>query len=228
MVLTVFIAFVILFLGIDAFVQYKRRRKIATQQEEYKSGNLYGKKPEAVPAGVYFDRSHTWAVLCSNGSARIGINDFFTHITGKLTGIKMKNPGEEIKKNEEFLSVVQNGKQLSLKAPVSGVIISVNNALVENALIINTSPYTEGWIYEIEPAKWEREVQFMFKAEKLGEWLRQEVLRLREFFELLQKKNESGYARIVLQDGGDLREGILTDFKSEIWEDFQTHFIDRV
>ena len=30
----------------------------------------------------------------------------------------------------------------------------------------------------------------------------------------------------VLQDGGEIRDGILEDFGPEIWEDFQAHFID--
>jgi hypothetical protein len=31
---------------------------------------------------------------------------------------------------------------------------------------------------------------------------------------------------VVLQDGGELRDGVLTDKAPEVWEEFQTKFID--
>jgi hypothetical protein len=30
----------------------------------------------------------------------------------------------------------------------------------------------------------------------------------------------------MLQEGGELRDGILADLGPEVWEDFQTNFID--
>jgi len=44
----------------------------------------------------------------------------------------------------------------------------------------------------------------------------------------MQKTNETKYANIVLQDGGKIKGGILMDFRSEVWEDFQTNFIDKL
>ena len=48
---------------------------------------------------------------------------FFSILTGPITRIKMKNAGEKVKKGEHILSIIQNGKQLNLYAPVSGTII---------------------------------------------------------------------------------------------------------
>ena len=55
---------------------------------------------------------------------RIGIDDFIQHITGPLTKVKMKNPGEKVKKGEPILSIIQNGKLLNINSPVSGTIIA--------------------------------------------------------------------------------------------------------
>ncbi len=34
------------------------------------------------------------------------------------------------------------------------------------------------------------------------------------------------YARVILQDGGEIRDGVLSEMGPEVWEDFQTKFID--
>ena len=58
-----------------------------------------------------------------NGIVKVGIDDFLQHITGPITRIKMKNEGDKVKKGEQILSLIQNGKQLNIYAPVSGTII---------------------------------------------------------------------------------------------------------
>jgi glycine cleavage system H lipoate-binding protein/ABC-type phosphate transport system substrate-binding protein len=186
----------------------------------------FNEKSVTVPRGLYFDKSHTWAFMEIDGNVRIGIDDFLQHITGPVSRIKMKAPGEMIKKGEKFFSVIQNGKQLSLHSPISGRIREQNEILANNTSAINTSPYSEGWVYLVEPANWIRETQFMIMAERYAEWLKYEFTRLKDFFAASLKVNSAEYAHVVLQDGGDIKDHILSDFGPEVWEDFQTNFID--
>jgi len=98
--------------------------------------------------------------------------------------------------------------------------------LVKNTSALNASPYYYGWVYLIEPSNWRRETQFMFMAERYAEWLKYEFIRVKDFFAAsLQAKNLE-YSHVVLQDGGDLVDHILAEFGPEVWEDFQTKFID--
>ena len=76
----------------------------------------------------------------------------------------MKIPGEKIKKGDIVLSLVQKGKQLNIYSPVSGTIKEQNKALLTNSSLINSSPYSDGWIYMIEPTNWLREIQFLDMA----------------------------------------------------------------
>ncbi|MCX6223699.1 MAG: hypothetical protein NTV01_02940 [Bacteroidia bacterium] len=75
-----------------------------------------------VPKGLYFDKTHTWAFMEKDGTVKVGIDDFLQHVTGAITSIKMKKPGEKIKKGEHILTIVQNGKRLNICAPLSGII----------------------------------------------------------------------------------------------------------
>lgn len=180
-----------------------------------------------VPNGLYFDRSHTWAFMEKDGNVTIGIDDFLQHITGPITRVEMKNPGEKIKKGELLFSIVQFGKQLSLYAPVSGTIKKQNEMLIADASTMNSAPYTDGWVYMIEPSNWFKEIQFMEMADKYRKWISTEFSRIKDFLAATLKPDSLEYSHSVLQDGGVLKEGILADFGPEVWEDFQTNFLDN-
>lgn len=177
--------------------------------------------------GLYFDKSHTWAFMEKDGVISIGIDDFLQHITGPITRVKMKNPGEIINKGEPFLTIIQDGKQLNIKAPISGTIKANNTNLFLDTSLLNKSPYSEGWIYMIEPKNWLRDTQFLIMAQGYKEWLKMEFLHLRDFLAVTLRSNYAEHSQIVLQDGGEIRNGILKDLKPEVWEDFQTHFLDN-
>jgi glycine cleavage system H lipoate-binding protein len=155
----------------------------------------------------------------------MGIDDFLQHITGKITRIRMKSRGEKIRKGHPVLTIIQNGKQLNIHAPVSGTIKEQNKALSKNPSKVNESPYTDGWVYVIEPTNWLKESEFLIMWEKYKEWLKGEFSRLKDFVALSIKPN-AAYAHL-LQDGGAPKDGILENLGPEVWEDFQTNFLDQ-
>jgi glycine cleavage system H lipoate-binding protein/ABC-type phosphate transport system substrate-binding protein len=210
----------------DTAVRYLRSKKTSKKISGSFSRTVLTEDSILVPKGLYFDKTHTWAFMEQNGIVRVGINDFLQHVTGPLTRIIMKNRGESVKKGEKILSVIQNGKQLDLYAPVSGIILDQNKRLETNSLIINSSPYNEGWIYMIEPTNWTRENQLLFMADRYREWLKSEFSRLKDFLAGVVSQDTEKYGEVILQDGGELTEGVLSNLGPEVWEDFQTKFID--
>ncbi|MFH1160178.1 MAG: hypothetical protein V1733_04435 [bacterium] len=225
-IIVVLIPFLLAFMIGEAVVRDKRRKKAAVVHAPSISPRVFDTNSVLTPNGLYFDKTHTWAFMEKNGVVRIGIDDFLQHITGPLTRIKMKKPGEKIKKGELLLSLIQNGKQLNIHAPVSGTITAENELLITTASTMNSSPYSDGWVYLIEPTDWLREIRFLTMAEKYKEWLKKEFSRLKDFLAVSVKVNTVEYAPIILQDGGELKDGILADLGPEVWEDFQTKFID--
>ena len=73
-----------------------------------------------------------------DGLVKIGIDDFLQHITGPLTRVKLKSPGERVKKGKYILSIIQEGKQLEVYAPVSGTIKEHNKILETDSSLINS------------------------------------------------------------------------------------------
>jgi glycine cleavage system H lipoate-binding protein/ABC-type phosphate transport system substrate-binding protein len=179
-----------------------------------------------VPKGIWFDKTHTWAFMEKDGTVKVGIDDFLQHVTGTITGLKTKKPGDKVKKGEHILTIIQKGKRLNISAPLSGIIITENPNLFADSSLLNSSPYQDGWVYRIEPSNWSRENQFLFMAEKYNEWIRNEFSRLRDFLAGAIQPNDPEYAFAILQDGGEIADNLLENLGPEIWDDFQTHFID--
>ncbi len=176
-----------------------------------------------VPGGYYFDRSHTWTFLERDGNIRVGLDNFVQRITGKITRIEMKKQGEWIRKGQPLFSIIQNGKRLDIKSPVTGTIRESNSNLEQDAGLINTSPFSEGWVYMIEPSDWAEEFATYLKGTKYREWIKSEFLRLKDF--LVSIPGSPGDKLIVMQEGGEPREGILGEMGPDVWEDFQSDFL---
>lgn len=179
-----------------------------------------------VPKGIYFNKSHSWAFMEKDGNVSIGIDDFLQHVTGPITRVEMRNPGEKIKKGERLFSIVQSGKQLTLYSPISGIIKQHNETLKEDASMVNSSPFSDGWIYRIEPSNWFMEINFMNMADKYKKWINTEFSRMKDFLAATLKPDSIEYSHVVLQDGGILKDGVLADFGPEVWDDFQTNFLE--
>jgi glycine cleavage system H lipoate-binding protein/ABC-type phosphate transport system substrate-binding protein len=211
---------------IEAIILYRRYSHGEAPGVPNLHADIFSEDSVRAPAGLFYDRTHTWAFMERDGQVRIGLDDFLPHITGGITSLKMKSPGEIIKKGEAILTIMRSGKQLTIKSPVSGTITTQNKALLNNASLLNTSPYSDGWIYMIEPSNWLREIQFMFMSDNFKVWLKSEFNRLKDFLAFLQKMHQPQYAHVVLQDGGEIQEGILQDLDPEAWEDFQSRFME--
>ena len=165
----------------DQSVRFYRRRQSAARTERHMAPVCFDEHTIAAPRGLFFDKSHTWAFIEQDGTVRTGIDDFLRHVTGPVTRVEMKNPGDRIRKGDPFLTLIQEGKKLVIHSPVSGTIKALNTDLITRASILHSSPYEAGWVYRIEPANWAREITLMAMAEKYTLWLNQEFARLKDF-----------------------------------------------
>jgi glycine cleavage system H lipoate-binding protein/ABC-type phosphate transport system substrate-binding protein len=178
------------------------------------------------PGGLFYDKTHTWAFMEKDGSVRIGIDDFLQHITGRITKTNMKVKDDRIIKGKPFMSIIQEGKQLDLYSPVSGTIMSHNDRLENDCSVLNSSPYSDGWVYIVKPDNWLQDIRTYFMEEKYRGWLKNEFPRLKKFLSSIQQPERLDSLQLIMQDGGELRDNLLELLGPEEWEEFQTGFID--
>lgn len=102
------------------------------------------------PADLLYTSQHEWVRSGADGVARIGITDYAASELGDVVFVSLPQVGETVAA-EDSCAEVESTKSVSpVYAPLAGVITAVNEALADAPEAINSDPYGEGWLFEIE------------------------------------------------------------------------------
>jgi glycine cleavage system H protein len=96
-----------------------------------------------------YAKSHEW-VRVSGDTATIGITDHAQHELTDVVFVELPEVNRQVKAGEAC-AVVESVKTASdIYSPVSGQVVEINQAVVENPALVNTEPYAGGWFYKIK------------------------------------------------------------------------------
>src|SRR5213596_2995368 len=113
------------------------------------SGQNFYEPMTNVPAELKFAKSHEWVRL-DGLTATVGITDHAQHELTDVVFVELPAVDREVKAGEAC-AVVESVKTASdIYAPVSGQIVEVNQAAVDNPALVNSDPYGGGWFYKIK------------------------------------------------------------------------------
>ena len=102
-----------------------------------------------IPAELKYAKSHEW-VRVEGDVATIGITDHAQHELTDVVFVELPALGRKIKAGEAC-SVVESVKTASdIYSPVSGEIVKINPAVVEQPALVNTDPYGAGWFFQVK------------------------------------------------------------------------------
>jgi glycine cleavage system H protein len=103
-----------------------------------------------IPSHLKYTESHEWVSSEDDGSARIGITDHAQQALGDLVFVELPVVGDDISQGDPC-AVVESVKAASdIYAPISGKVIAINEDLESDPAIINTDPYDDGWLFQLE------------------------------------------------------------------------------
>ncbi|MSO25629.1 MAG: glycine cleavage system protein GcvH [Candidatus Nanopelagicaceae bacterium] len=103
-----------------------------------------------VPENLRYTKEHEWISELSSTKFRVGITDYAQSALGDIVYIQLPKSGTEVKANSVCGEVESTKSVSEIYAPISGKVVAVNNNLDSNPETINSDPYGEGWMVEIE------------------------------------------------------------------------------
>jgi len=111
-----------------------------------------------LPDNLYYNvENNVWARPESDGTVTIGITAYACVLAGEVVAYTPKKVGRAIELNKSLVTI-ESGKWVGpVKAPVSGEVVAINDALVSAPKGINADPYGAGWLVKLKPAKWDAE-----------------------------------------------------------------------
>lgn len=104
-----------------------------------------------LPEHLRYSSDHEWALL-ENGRVRIGITDYAQDALGDVVYVQVPTVGAPVQAGQTFSEVESTKSVSDIYAPVTGTVVAVNEALGANPELVNSDPYGEGWLCEIEVA----------------------------------------------------------------------------
>ncbi len=98
---------------------------------------------------IKYSEDHVW-VLVEGELARLGITDFAQEQMGQVDEVSLTEADTFIDAGDTFGELESQKAVTELISPVSGTIVNVNDAVIDDPSLINTDPYGKGWLVEIE------------------------------------------------------------------------------
>lgn len=176
-----------------------------------------------IPKDVYFHPGHTWAMLQSPDFAWVGIDDFIQKLVDPISEIVPPEVGAEVKQGDSLVRIKLDSQELSIKAPISGRILGVNEDLIANLPPQKTDAITKQWVVNLKPTNLEEDLVRLSITAKAKEWLGGEIERLRDFFERQALRPQ--LAGQTLQDGGEPVHGALHSLDTDGLKQFEKEFL---
>ncbi|MEO6653939.1 MAG: glycine cleavage system protein GcvH [Ilumatobacteraceae bacterium] len=104
-----------------------------------------------VPQDLHYTSEHEWVrVIDDSARVRVGITDFAQDALGDVVYGDLPAPGTTVAASEAVGELESTKSVSEMYAPVSGTIVTVNEALTDNPQLLNDDPYGDGWLCEIE------------------------------------------------------------------------------
>ena len=98
--------------------------------------------------GLLYRESHEWVKVDGNVDI-IGVSDFAQSEMGDITYVDLPDVDDEFSAGEDFGALESVKTSSELIAPVSGVVVAVNEELEDKPELINEDAY-EAWIIKVE------------------------------------------------------------------------------
>ena len=103
-----------------------------------------------IPADLKYTSSHEWVRAEADGTVTIGISDHAQELLGDLVFIELPEVGRELAAEQEAAVVESVKAAADVYAPLTGIVVEVNQAAVDAPELVNQDAYT-AWLFRMRP-----------------------------------------------------------------------------
>ena len=114
----------------------------------------------SVPEHLLYTKEHEWVEL-KEDYAIIGITDYAQGQLGDVIFVEFPETGSDVDCGTPFGEVEAVKTVSDLFAPLSGKVLSINEAIENAPDLVNSDPYNKGWLIKISPSKYEEKKDLM-------------------------------------------------------------------
>jgi glycine cleavage system H protein len=106
-----------------------------------------------IPPDLLYTKDHEYVRVTGTEPARVGITDYAQGELGDVVFVELPKVGTHLSAHETFGTIEAVKAVSDLMSPVAGTVLAINPRLDKEPALVNTDPYGDGWMIEIEPAE---------------------------------------------------------------------------
>ena len=101
------------------------------------------------PDDLRYTAEHEW--VRRGDTLRVGITAYAQDALGDIVYLQLPAVGDHVEAGSPCGEIESTKSVSDVYAPVSGTVTAVNESLDSNPELVNSDPYGEGWMFELEP-----------------------------------------------------------------------------
>jgi glycine cleavage system H protein len=105
-----------------------------------------------LPEDLKYTAEHEW-LRRGDGALRIGITDYAQDQLGDIVYVSLPEVGATVTVGEAVGELESTKSVSDVYAPVAGTVTAINEALDAQPELVNSDPYGEGWLFELEASE---------------------------------------------------------------------------
>ena len=95
-----------------------------------------------------FSGGHVW-VRVEGSDAVLGLSDYIQDQMGDIPSLELPDIGDVIRATRRMGKVAVEDVSSPIEAPISGEVIEINAEALANPDLVNSDPYSEGWLLRV-------------------------------------------------------------------------------
>jgi glycine cleavage system H protein len=101
------------------------------------------------PQDRQFSPGHAWACPLDANAVRVGVDALVAWLVARTVGVKLPKIGSRIGRGDVVATLLVDGGQLEVHAPVSGIVLAHNTIAIGCPELVAAAPYGAGWLVDI-------------------------------------------------------------------------------
>ena len=103
-----------------------------------------------IPSELKYATSHEWVSVAIDGIVTVGITEHAQGLLGDMVFVELPDVDDSISTGDD-VAVAESVKAASdIYAPVSGIVVEINEALEDAPELVNSDAFGEGWLFKVK------------------------------------------------------------------------------
>jgi glycine cleavage system H protein len=107
------------------------------------------------PEELKYTSEHEWvrAAEGADGAVRVGITHYAQEALGDIVFVSLPEVGDDVEAGTAVGELESTKSVSDVYVPVSGRVVARNEQLDSSPELVNSDPYGEGWLFDLEPTE---------------------------------------------------------------------------